>query len=91
MIFNQSLFLMKVTLLQRCVQVQLQQGGQINTLSAFGHLEFNLGSVGSSDFVTLHYCFYGSRSRWIDGMGKGERKVEDSQTMTLCHLGQVSE
>lgn len=38
----------------------------------FGHSEFNLGSVGSSDFVRLNPGPYLSTSRWRDTVGKGE-------------------
>lgn len=54
----------------------------------FGHSEFNLGSVGSSDFVRLNPGPYLSTSRWSDTVGKGEgeqrrQQEEDLQTMTL--------
>lgn len=54
----------------------------------FGHSEFNLGSVGSSDFVRLNPGPYLSTSRWRDTVGKGEgeqrrQQEEDLQTMTL--------
>lgn len=57
----------------------------------FGHSEFNLGSVGSSDFVRLNPGPYLSTSQWRDGKGRrGKRRLqeeEDLQTMTLCHRG----
>lgn len=45
----------------------------------FGHSEFNLCSVGTSDFVRLNPGPYLSTlSQWIDRMGKGEGKAEEA-------------